>query len=887
MPSQLITSLKALQREHGSLANILRLALQARAVLIEEEENVFEDSDLAVVTQKADLSSNYKDVELARGQENSSPVEVLSGPKYVMSTPFREGSFQITAVRAEIERRVREQLSKKQSQNVSKEELTIQHEEFKKVPSVSQRSLGGDKLDVDNAVRESQGFPPSGEYQGCNFYSQGRKFDEALFGLREELSVVTNKLKEREDASQGLEEKLIREQRKLWEQINELSGEVKQRLTGEQLNNTLAKVMFDREENLKRIESQLLSFGSDLNMKDKVLAGWHDEQEKIRQEFQAGILRLEGRLHQREVFLEGFSTQSVPAELKSLKLTLTALQGGQSCEQTKLADWQIKVEHMERSLLSNAQQLKKLASEVECRVREGDAKDVLNKVLNEVEMQSEKLHKRMEWVSAEQVKTVTSLGLLQEEWKTHRKEVQKQIEDVEARLVYLETTQTQGVLLELSNIKNKLNKLQEEQNYEKCLAREAQQQMVVLEGKGLDLLRRMSEDAELQKQDLLGEVRMLIDELLRNSYVHKRDGMQDSVSLKESSATFKDVGYPKNLQNRFSSQALGSALGATVSGNDQQKVTTQGRAQQVRDKGTASLEAFFSVMGHLIREELKKTDHTAAPTLPNTDLYPAGDSLQGLTSSRLDKPNLSSTEHKAVWEQYLPLVEYAYNNTVHSSTGKAPFEIVEGGKKVPPILHTKDRIFEADRYVEGWQEAYKKVKYALEKTQAKQKRAADSHRRELLFKENDWVLLRFEKARLQKKKGKERLFPKLSMRYYGPFQVSQKISDVAYKLKLPEGWKTHNAFHVSLLRPFVGEVSEEMVPEEQPEVEELDEILIPEQILAHKDRKVKGKVARRYLVKFKNYSPMDAKWMEEAELADSPQLLQLYKEAFLLESTVT
>ncbi|MCO5555027.1 hypothetical protein L7F22_008566 [Adiantum nelumboides] len=256
--------------------------------------------------------------------------------------------------------------------------------------------------------------------------------------------------------------------------------------------------------------------------------------------------------------------------------------------------------------------------------------------------------------------------------------------------------------------------------------------------------------------------------------------------------------------------------------------------------------------------------------------YPQTDGQsEEANSTVLDLLKCYVSEHKATWEHYLPLVEYAYNNTVHTSTGKAPFEIVEGGKKVPPILHTKDKIFEADKYVQNTDEAYKKIKLALEKTQSKQKKAADRHHRELVFSLGDWVLLRFEKDRLRKMKGKERLFPKLGMRYYGPFQVCDKISDVAYRLKLLEGWKIHNAFHVSLLRPFVGDVPGDMVPEEQPEVEELDEILVQEQILAHKDRKVRGKVARRYLVKFKNYSPMDAKWMEEAKLVDSPQLLQL------------
>ncbi|MCO5559693.1 hypothetical protein L7F22_013294 [Adiantum nelumboides] len=66
-----------------------------------------------------------------------------------------------------------------------------------------------------------------------------------------------------------------------------------------------------------------------------------------------------------------------------------------------------------------------------------------------------------------------------------------------------------------------------------------------------------------------------------------------------------------------------------------------------------------------------------------------------------------------------------------------------------------------------------------------------------------------------------------------------------------------------------------MVPEQQPEVEELDEFLVPELLLAHKDRKVRDKVSRHYLVKFKNYSPMDAKWIEEAELEEILKLNEL------------
>jgi hypothetical protein len=40
----------------------------------------------------------------------------------------------------------------------------------------------------------------------------------------------------------------------------------------------------------------------------------------------------------------------------------------------------------------------------------------------------------------------------------------------------------------------------------------------------------------------------------------------------------------------------------------------------------------------------------------------------------------------------------------------------------------------------------------------------------------------------------------LNPRYYGPYQINEKVGIVAYKLKLPEGSSIYLAFHVSLLK---------------------------------------------------------------------------------------
>ena len=57
------------------------------------------------------------------------------------------------------------------------------------------------------------------------------------------------------------------------------------------------------------------------------------------------------------------------------------------------------------------------------------------------------------------------------------------------------------------------------------------------------------------------------------------------------------------------------------------------------------------------------------------------------------KNYVNEVDQRNQWEKHLPFVEYEYNNTMHSSIRKTPFEIVKGRSKVPPLLRTHDKTF--------------------------------------------------------------------------------------------------------------------------------------------------------------------------------------------------
>ena len=73
--------------------------------------------------------------------------------------------------------------------------------------------------------------------------------------------------------------------------------------------------------------------------------------------------------------------------------------------------------------------------------------------------------------------------------------------------------------------------------------------------------------------------------------------------------------------------------------------------------------------------------------------------------------------------------------------------------------------------------------------------------------------------------GHQKYYAKLAKRYYGPFQILERINETAYQLKLPDSWQIHNAFHVGLLKPYKGQPSLGLVQEDSPAFEEGEEIL--------------------------------------------------------------
>ena len=222
----------------------------------------------------------------------------------------------------------------------------------------------------------------------------------------------------------------------------------------------------------------------------------------------------------------------------------------------------------------------------------------------------------------------------------------------------------------------------------------------------------------------------------------------------------------------------------------------------------------------------------------------------------------------------LPTVEMVINSLPNSSTGFSPFYLNYGHEPVMPVqlLEGNERISTESvasfirRVTSDWELAKENIKRSV----GLQQRYYDRKHRDLSYKVGDLVLLSTRNLRMKGTPGK------LQRRFVGPFQVTETIGQQAYRLSLPEDWKIHPVFHVSLLKKWNTADLHEDQPVSQDDVPEVEEPYYEiEKILRWRKVKRRNKNIKQYLVLWKGYPVEDAMWIE-ADQFSHPNQLQNY-----------
>nr|GFB08957.1 putative nucleotidyltransferase, ribonuclease H [Tanacetum cinerariifolium] len=141
------------------------------------------------------------------------------------------------------------------------------------------------------------------------------------------------------------------------------------------------------------------------------------------------------------------------------------------------------------------------------------------------------------------------------------------------------------------------------------------------------------------------------------------------------------------------------------------------------------------------------------------------------------------------WDDYICLVEFAYNNSWHASIKCAPFETLYGRKcrapiywdqveerviEGPEMIEVRECVIEGPERIEVTNAKVAVAKEKLKEARTRQKSYADKHRRALEFQTGDHVFLKVSPARGVRRFG---IKGKLSPRFIRPFDILDRVGE--------------------------------------------------------------------------------------------------------------
>ena len=167
------------------------------------------------------------------------------------------------------------------------------------------------------------------------------------------------------------------------------------------------------------------------------------------------------------------------------------------------------------------------------------------------------------------------------------------------------------------------------------------------------------------------------------------------------------------------------------------------------------------------------------------------------------------------WIRLLPLAQLAYNSAVTETTRVTPFfanyGFEPGVQHAPKYRDNNDIVPQA--YVEITKMATLWHQLRQELAFVRDRMAEYANKRRIegpTFERGDMVYLTRRNIRTRRPNDK------LDFKKLGPFMVEGRISNVSYRLKLPDTMRIHPVFHISLLEPAPPGTQ----PDEETEIED-------------------------------------------------------------------
>ena len=222
------------------------------------------------------------------------------------------------------------------------------------------------------------------------------------------------------------------------------------------------------------------------------------------------------------------------------------------------------------------------------------------------------------------------------------------------------------------------------------------------------------------------------------------------------------------------------------------------------------------------------------------------------------------------WSEWLPLAEFSYNSSPHSSVASSPFFVSQGFEPRSVADSASGPVTDnttATDHASSLKAAHDAAHLSL--AQAAERMATDGPIR--TFSPGDMVLLDATNI------STTRPAKKFDDRYIGPFEVLQQTGPVNYRLRLDSRRNRRNpVFHVDLLHPyhdpttFPGRIIHSRPPPE------LDGSYVVETI--HDSRIRRRKV--QFLVGWIGYPPDDLDWVSADDFDADDQLVNNFRNRY-------